>query len=691
MYSRMIPFVVFVSLWASCRAKEDPVPDQFQGWDCGHVQNIELLEGDQTPLTCLAPSPPGTVLHTRPGRYTLLQLQDAPELPAYTCRLRTSRILAGCGMFEHLYIHMDASYIYKAEYVSEGQCREWWDRSVATFEGRKFSLHNGLNQFQYLEAGSLSKDGSCEGASLLSNGKNYTDVVSWVTVELELREEKVVLTTPFVGLPSALTPVECPPYRDTCWYDQKTVIWDHASAPKLCPYHIVGSKVSGEIETQEDNKEYFTSQGKVHLRVQVHDAIVACQQIIHATDQKGLFLTATHNTRPFQDIGKTTQSIEEVFPRLELRYLDNKIERSALLKPQRQEQKCQWKPMSYIDMPADQRHGRLPARATIPLGQGRFITAGATGWYRFECKAVILQAQNTSFCYDALPVHEVDRPRTDLLFLEPNTLRLLSNSTPRRCSDMAPYRIQTIDGLWRQVPRIVEMGTTVAPLMVLEGRPPTESDNRTLPNREQAVLTREVREIAEEAGDMITSDNANRTATTMVPTPTIPPIVWFTSPSPEPPNDLPDEDTRAPTSGGGRVGSWMTSMTNMSHRIKRSLLPWIVWLEASLRLPGQADALKVLPRPIVLPAVAPVRETGPARQRERIEPLRQKDLFVKVNDVMTNSASKTRDEPVETALDNHVMIDAPKETRVRTSEEINYDQWAMWNLKRQEAKQPMMT
>ena len=239
----------------------------------GFVWSITKQSVELTALDCRHPkgiirSPVGTLcdhskdsLGSRLQSVHVLQYDQARIVPAVTCKLVKTKILAYCGSFSHSKIYEPID-VMVPERISHDTCVQVFKTSLYTQEdGQAATIAvNRPHTYKYLEHGSLKTSSSnveCVGEQFSIHGKLRSNMLELVTAQFTLHEISVEVN-PVDGVKDMDTGYSLPNHCMTDGYCYQHARQYVMLAPRsVCPLYKVRS-------IQMTETKYFGTDQREH-------------------------------------------------------------------------------------------------------------------------------------------------------------------------------------------------------------------------------------------------------------------------------------------------------------------------------------------------------------------------------------------------------------------------------------------
>lgn len=446
-----------------------------QGYDCRKPLSITAVSSHVAD-PCVQPLPHATKVEaSAPKVWQVLQIEKTRTVKGHRCKVTKSAQTFYCGNADHATPWPQDTYHNRVESVPIEVCRNMVRTNTYKTEDHQVRqvAKGTLNRFNYYRVGNAypSNDWqgnqvSCTGGALALNGVVIKSMVQYFTEEVLYEEEKFVLREDdsVVAFYKNLR-LSCPFDDKGCLGSGHTFIWtipqrDH------CPLGLVKTFTGALLTSDTKSQKVAVSTDKSLLRFVLKGNMEYCKRHVTRTNYDNIVLYEANNPDGSRkrDLFKRELPPGSVSLSLFVVNRDDVLYHKLL-----QQVREEYSAVVADDCRAELEKTKLnhflereiPGYRSYRLGGSNYVTAAGEVIYTFKCKPTLVQALESDFCYDALPIRmvkETDHVKFTKVdgteneapkhFLEPLTHRITSTAAKVPCVAKFFARYKDYFGRW---------------------------------------------------------------------------------------------------------------------------------------------------------------------------------------------------------------------------------------------------
>ena len=455
------------------------------GYDCERPQGVtpvsSLLKHECVP-------PEAEEIDMKPTlTYQILQRAKKRTLSGWVCRRQLSQQTFFCGNSDHSTPVPKHTFFNRKDTMKPYECNN-------LVSSGKYKPHEGMADFTisldgetviayYKHGNTYAYDGnygsqiSCNGDTVRIDGIAVANIVQYNEEIITVRKEDIVeredgsLVAFYdnVRLP-------CKLYKENCIAGSSTYVWD-VPTTEYCGVYYVRNFQGNELTTPGVPEKVVASADGSKVRFILKSTEMVCNRQVHQTNYPDVYLMET--THP--DGTKRQDLIKQKLPKGEARlslFITNRDD--TLFHSLRAEIRKEYQTVWADDCVQRFQHKKLehfvtrefPSLYTYSLGGNNFLSTAGESTFKYTCAARLVQAIDSTRCYDALPVivfkqgllnETKERPtERDVdghhYFIEPLTHRITRVATVVPCTSGFYARYRDILDRWFAVtPRLLKV------------------------------------------------------------------------------------------------------------------------------------------------------------------------------------------------------------------------------------------
>ena len=403
--------------------------------------------------------------------YRLLQYEHRQVVPGFSCVVLDTREVAYCGNYDHQTTRPMFNYELQPMIVSADECLQMI--RTLRYKDPKNEEHplkmDAVNSLAYFEVGKTTTYGGdngeskCSGDKFYVNGKTLPDVVVAHRLRITLKRETFTYFDDTVYADSASIKLKCDFHRLSCVTPvDGTYVWNIPQ--NRCP--LATSRVtSGMLATDSSNTQTFMSTDDSLVRLIITGTTYLCEKKVFITNYPDLYLAPYTKDAPFtRDLNPSEARISTYINNRDdylYHHVINQVERELNRVWQQDcNQRNRLRRRDFF-----LRHN-TPGIVTFNLNNGTFATGSGDVLYYYHCRATYVQAIPQEFCYDCLPVQEIQHNQPQpaptpqgFYFMEPMTHRLRTTASRVPCSEQFRSKYEAANGAWIEASPDLRLGS----------------------------------------------------------------------------------------------------------------------------------------------------------------------------------------------------------------------------------------
>ena len=406
--------------------------------------------------------------------YQLLFMEQKEKALGSVCKILDTRTVVACNAHDYMTLRPEHGYDSLPRLVGVEECQDMVRTGVYKDpNGHKHSISkNGVSSVNYLEAGKTwtnegwdKGESECSGEDWTNDGDTMADMVVSHHLHITVLQAFVMRKESEVYAYESALRLPCSWEVEACRTEEGTYLWKREH--NFCP--LAESRTTGGYTTKTNKGEevYISNDGSL-VRAVITGTTILCDRIVHMTNYAGLYLYETNKPRQF------TRHIDPSEGRLSI-YVKNrddflfhhvleKVEQemNAFLENNCRNQESNNRVDFFL-------RRMQPGLVTFALGNGTFASGAGDTLYRYVCQPILVVAQDSAHCHEALPVRPYRgetgvNTSSPLLYMEPLTHRITKHAVPVPCSKHFIGTYQAANGIWIAANPTVHV--TSAPIQV---------------------------------------------------------------------------------------------------------------------------------------------------------------------------------------------------------------------------------
>lgn len=390
--------------------------------------------------------------------YQLLFMEQKEKAKGHMCKIMDTRTVVACNSHDYMTLRPEHGYDNMPRVVGVEECQDMV--RTGQYKDPKGRVHtinkSGVTSVAYLAVGKTwtnqgwdKGESECDGEDWTNDGDSMAEMIVSHHLQITIMPAEVMRKDSEVYAYDTALRLPCAWETNACRTTEGTYLWEREH--NFCPL-AESRETKGYTAKNTKGDVMFISNDGSLVRAILTGTTILCDRVVQMTNYEGLYLYETEKPRQFDRHIDPSEGRLSMYVKNRDDFLFHHVlekvedEMNAFIENNCRNQESNNRVDFFL-------RRMQPGLVTFALGNGTFASGAGDTLYRYLCQPILVVAQDSNLCHEALPVRlyrgetgvNVTSP---LLYMEPLTHRLSRHAVPVPCSPHFIGTYQAANGVW---------------------------------------------------------------------------------------------------------------------------------------------------------------------------------------------------------------------------------------------------